>query len=278
MSTAAEPTLTPPTPTTPSTAAPGGSSGAGAAPTAATPKAEPFRFGAVDEQGNAIPEWAQGKTPAEVLAIGKGLEQTLRDSMLRSNPAPAPQPTAPTQPDVGFDPNEYLTGARLNEQAPRLVERAMQPHMEQVFAMTAENNLETVRRENADVFSKWGPEVYGKLAHVPKNQWTLANLRTVANMVKADHVTELARVEAERIVAEMGGTLRSSGAALPSVPTPDPLSLTNEKVSADWRDRAAKLGITDSTVEEWCRVNGISREQFFKDFEATAITEVTRRG
>ena len=159
-----------------------------------------------------------------------------------------------------------------------MVDDRIEARLAEVYAMSADANLHTVRRDESAIFEKYGPEVYGHLSRVPKNLWTVDNLKRVVNMVKADHVTDIARLEAERMVAEMGGTLRSTGAA-PSPGTPQNLtaSLQSDKIPSEWKDRATKAGITEATVREFCQANGTTPEQFFAQFDRQVITEVTRR-
>ena len=80
----------------------------------------------------------------------------------------------------------------------------------------------------------------------------------------------------------MTPTMRSGGAGSGSVPTPQPeFSLKSEKLPEAWRQRAESLGLTEQALTEFCASNGMSREQFFQQFEkglvSDAVTEISIR-
>lgn len=179
-----------------------------------------------------------------------------------------------------FQEGAYVDGGELMRHAPSLVNQAVAPRFESIYEMQAGTNLMLVKQDPtlSDVFTKYGPEVNAYLASVPKDKWSIDNLKRVAKMVAADHLDDLARLRAERIVAETGQTLRSSGAALPAQPAPSPSnSLQSDKIPLEWKERAAKAGISESVVNEWCMSNHMTPEQFYAQFATTVITEVTRR-
>lgn len=173
--------------------------------------------------------------------------------------------------------DDYVTGRDFDRMAPRVMEQYMAPALANVVEMTAQGNLAHVQRDSSAIFQKYGPEVLAKLAGVPKNLWTVDNLKTVVNLVKADHVEELAREQATRLVAEMEPTWRSTGAAAaPGAFAQPTLGITSETLPSDWRARAGKAGLTEQALDEFCRANEITREDWFKMFDKTAITEVRR--
>jgi hypothetical protein len=280
MSTSVEPQTpssgTSPSATSPSPAASGG--------TQAASSPEPFRYGA------DAPAWAQGKTASEVLGIAEQQNSVIRSYINTGPPPQQPQPqqpytnqygsyVPPVQQDPGFNQTEYVTGADIQRLAPKLIQDAVNPQLTAVIDMTAQGNLAHVQRDNAAIFQKYGPEVNIKLANVPKNLWTVDNLRTVVNLVKADHVEELASEIASQRFAGLGAELRSNGSPTPPVAQPEPKNtLQSNEIPQDWKDRAAKAGLTEQTVDEWCRANEISREQFYSTFGNTVITEVSRKG
>jgi hypothetical protein len=274
MSTEApQPTTTPTAPPSnapsPSAAAPTGT------PSAAIPS-EPFRYGA-----NA-PTWAQGKTAEEVLGIAEkltGVVQTYvqTNAPLPTQPAPTynvPTPTAPT-----FDPDSYIQRRDMETLAPRMIQDTVAPQFKSLYENLAQSNLETVKRSNAVIFEKYGPEVYSYLAKVPIEQRTVDNLTTIVKLVRADHVDELASEIASRRVAEMEPTLRSNGSpAVPVATQEQKYTLQSDAIPQDWKDRAATAGLTEQAVEEFCRANDMTKAQFYSQFGKTAITEVTQRG
>lgn len=230
------------------------------------------------------PAWARGKTSDEILGIANQLygtlEQAVRGQGQPQQPQPAPAQQAPASP--AFDPDGYLTGRDFERVAPQYVQQYIQPQIQQSFEMMADVNLANAKREHPDIFAKYGPEVLGYLSRLPKTGWTGQNLDMVVKLVKADHVDEMAREHATRLVAEMEPTLRSGGAGgANGVPISQPnadYTLASAKIPTDWKERAAKVGLTENAVDEFCRANEMSRADFFRQFEQTAITEVTRHG
>jgi hypothetical protein len=219
------------------------------------------------------PAWAAGKTADEVLGIAGQMEQTLQRFVAGNQPAPAPAAPAPA-PAQGFADDDYVSGAQFRAAAPQFVQQYVQPQMAQLQASIAQTNLETVRRDPkcAEIFDKWGPEVYNKLASVDKSHWNVDNLRVIVNLVKADHVDEIANERASRLATERMETFRSSGVGLPSVPATSPqYTLQSEQLPAAYRERLAKVGLTEPQLDEFCRANGMTREQFFADVAKTVV-------
>jgi len=183
----------------------------------------------------------------------------------------------PVQQDQGFNQTEYVTGADIQRLAPKLIQDAVNPQLQAVVDMTAQGNLAHVQRDNAAIFQKYGPEVNIKLANVPKNLWTVDNLRTVVNLVKADHVEELASEIASQRFAGLGAELRSNGSPTPPVASNEPqYTLKGDLVSEDFKKRAAETGLTDTAIAEFCRANDMTVEDWYKLYGKTAITEVAR--
>lgn len=244
-----------PTPATPSTVS-------GGTPTEPA-KAEPWRAGA------EAPAWARGKTGEEILAItNQFVEQVVRPA------APAPVAQAPSVP-TALDPQGYVTGQDLlNAQ-----QQAVSQFAPTLQRLAEQNALSTYRLVSSDpkyaeVFKNYGPEVSQYLARLPREQWTVDIVEGAAKLVRADHVDELVRDGAQRLIQNMEPTIRpTGGGATPQAPNQD-LSLKSDKLPTEWRDRAAKVGLDERTLDEFCFANNISREQFFKTFEHGLIVEI----
>ncbi len=160
--------------------------------------------------------------------------------------------------------------------------QGQQAQVQRAVDLTASMALDRVRSERPEIFNKYGPEVYGYLAKVPKTDWTVDNLNDVANLVAGKHYRELAREEAQRLAvagSTDAGVIRSQTGAAPNLATPTStdFSPSSEKIPAEYRARMAAVGIDARTMDEWCRVNNMTHEQFVKQFEHTAITEHSGR-
>ena len=249
---------------TPSSTPPGGT------PTSTTPPApEPFRY------GENAPAWARGKTAEEVLGIAQNLVNTFE----RAPASPQAQGAVQTQynaassnivrdsgaPTVGDD--DYITGKDLKAMLADISTRQVQPAINQGVELGASANLGWLRREHAEVFQKYGPEISQKLASVPKHLWTIDNLETVVKLVKVDHLDEISREQALKLASTMEPTIRSSGAG-GSVPVPvKEHSLESERIPAEWKQRASAVGVTEQVVREFCAANEMTPEAFYKQFE-----------
>lgn len=166
-----------------------------------------------------------------------------------------------------------MNGAQFRQAAPHVIRQAIGGDLERLQASIAQTNLETVKRDPncVEIFQKYGPEVYNTLASVDKSYWNVDNLRRIVNLVKADHVDEIANERASRLATERMETIRSSGAGFPSVPPQSPdNTLQSEKLPADYRERLAKVGMNESTLDEFCRANGMTRQQWFDQFTVAA--------
>lgn len=272
MSTDAQP-QSPPAATSPSSA-PSGGTPTGSEPPS-SPPANDFRF------GDDAPAWAKGKTPQEVLGIASQLANTVQQYNMGGQPQQQQYQAAPQQPQQPqFASDEYVTGDRLQQWGQQAITEYVTPQLQGIVDMTAQTNLNFVQREFSKEFERYGPEIHANLATLTdKRLWTVDNLKKIVKFVKADHVDELAREQAARLVAEMEPTWRSSGAASAPVASTEPqLTVQSETLPADWRERAAKVGLTEQTLDEFCRANDMTRADWFKLFDKTAITEVTRRG
>lgn len=200
----------------------------------------------------------------------------LMDSVTRpGTPTPA-APMPPANPTAPLDPGAYATGQDiLNAQQAAVAQFA--PQLQRLAQQNAASTYRLVSSDPrfVETFQKYGPEVTTYLANVPREQWTVDIVEGAAKLVRADHLDELARDRANQIMQGMEPTIRpTGGGSTPQALTPD-LSLKSEKLPSDWRERAAKVGLTERVLDEFCLGTGLTREQFFRQFETGGIiTEV----
>lgn len=185
----------------------------------------------------------------------------------------AAQPSAPDPaPSPGFRDDDYVMGAQVRDFAQQFANQSILPQLQATQRLAAQTNLAMVKREHADVFQKYGPEVETYLAGVPVDQWTLPTLEKVVKFVKSEHFDELleskAREKAQQLLQEAGPSgLRPSGApgGGPSHQhNTQKFTLSDPDLPAPWRDRAEKAGLTELQIDSYCRATGTSREDFFK--------------
>ncbi len=194
--------------------------------------------------------------------------------------APAPTPSAPAQPTyTAPGDEEYVSGGQARAMAEFYAQRGQQD-MQAVVNANAEIALDIVKAKYPKYFSKYGPSINATLASLPdKRLWTIANLEKAVKLSLVDHVDEIAREEAGRLAAEMEPTLRSTGAGGGPISQPHAdYTLRSEKLPSEWKERAAQVGLTEGAIDDFCRANDMTREDWFKLFGSTAITEGSRRG
>lgn len=222
--------------------------------------------------------WARGKTVSEVLGIAETLNTTV-SRYISSPPPPAAAPPAPVQPQNGLADDQIVYGADLNRFAPAAIDQRLASQINPVYDTMASMAQQTVRSKYAAEFASYGPEINAMWASIQdKRQHTVDNLEMAVKVVLTNHLDEIASQRAQRLVQERPETLRSLGAAPPAVaPQPDH-SLQSEKLPADWKNWAQQAGLTEQAIDEFCRGNEMSREQFFGQFAKRGIiTEVSFR-
>ena len=208
--------------------------------------------------------WARGKTGSEVLGIAGQLEQSLQHVVTSGTPAPTNgQPPAPSP---AFADEDVVRGADLNRLAPKLIDERVDSRLAQINEQMANLALDRVRTEHAEMFAKYGPEIYGHLARLNKQAggYTVDNLTMVVNIVRGQHVDEIVREKLHAQSTPHEPALRSTGAA-PVSPAPlaTDFSVQSAQLPPEFREKLAKAGITDATMQEFCRVNNMTVQDYF---------------
>jgi hypothetical protein len=210
--------------------------------------------------------WARGKTAEEILGIGTQAIAALRQ--LASQPTPQtvtnPAPQASNQQPLRDD-DDIVTAGQL-----RNIMGAVMPQLQQIQTQTsqlAQYALNQVRASYPKEFARWEPEIMSQILPLPREQWTLDNLRMAVDLVRGRHIEDLATDRARELAANQGLTLRTDGNPYSSAPLDKSLSLESEKLPTDFRERLAKQGISEATVREFCAKTGMSLEQWFKNAE-----------
>jgi hypothetical protein len=201
-------------------------------------------------------------TPEQIL----GIAEVLVTERPQSEAATPPVNTAPQGFDFADD--DYISGKQLRDTLGRLV-----PQQNTAVELAASANVGIARQQYADDFRRFGPEINAKIAQVPAHLRTLDNLAMVVKMVRSDHVDEIAHERAQQLVSTMDPTLRSNGGGAPPVPASHENTLAADTVPAEWKRRALAAGITDRTVEEFCRSNDMTPADFYKQF-ATPMNRI----
>lgn len=197
------------------------------------------------------------------------LMQGLVESVGRGAAA-APAAAAPVQ--AGDD--DYVTGATLR-QAQNAAVAQISPWLKQVADQQATVSYNIAKRENANVFQKYEPEIIQVLQRVPRENWTLDVIDNAVKFVKGSHVDELAAEKVRALEQTMTATMRSTGrAGLPSdSPNTDTVASSLDKAPESWRIHAKAVGIDENSVWEFCRNTDTTPEEFFRQFGKGLVTD-----
>lgn len=265
----------PPTPTgsPPSSTPPAGST-TNATDSASNPTPQAWRAPA-----NA-PAWAAGKTADEILGLSQQMYSVLERFNQQAAATRPPEPAYPTpvQSNGDLADDDYVNGAALKRYLQQASQQYVAPQMQQVHASNAGLALGIVQQRYGDDFRRYGPEINAMIANLPLEARNLDNLERVVKFVRSEHLDQLVEEKARALAQEMSGQmasgLRSSGSPT-GVPLPadNQASIQNEALPALWREKAAKVGLTDQTVREFCVANGMTPEEFFKQFEGNVMTD-----
>ena len=174
--------------------------------------------------------------------------------------------------------DDYMTGRDVRALLTQAAAQQVTPQLNQAIDLAVSSNMAAARQLYTKEFQRFGPEITAKLAAVPKNLWTLDNIETVIKLVKVDHHAELVREEATQLAATMEPTIRSTGAG-GSVPVPlKEHSLASDRIPAEWKERAARVGVTEQVVRDFCQANDTTVEAFYKQFDTPRNTIVADIG
>ena len=210
-----------------------------------------------------VPEYLRGKTAADAAALLQGLV-----SQVGRGAAQPAQDLPPPQDD------EYVTAAHL-KQAQQQAINQMSPWLATVADQQATMSYNLAKREDAEIFKKYEPEIISVLQRIPRQNWTLDAVKNAVTYVKGNHVEEILAEHTRKIESTMAGTMRSTGRAGSPTDsqTQDTVGQRLGKTPDSWKAHAQAVGITDQQVYEFCQANDTTPEEFFKQFEKGIVTD-----
>ena len=202
--------------------------------------------------------WLRGKTAEEGAALSDQMytELTRRTPQAPASP-PAPNGSAPAGPTLPSDelwltnPNsamrQVLDHARQTEFMPALANMANQ------LGATAR---EVVKRDYADDFRKWGPEIDLYINQMDPQYRSIDNIAKVVGMVRANHIDEIATERAQAKLNEMlnAGTIIRPGAAPNGTSTAVPgasVDLARAELPAEYARVLQRYGVTSEKLDEF---------------------------
>lgn len=204
------------------------------------------------------PEWARGKTYAEVLNLGNQAVNALYQ--VASMPQPTYQPPAPRGEEIRDD--DIVDGRALKQFAQQYAQPQVDPNTQSQMAQLA---LSHVRANNGKVFEKYGPEIMGEVAKLPVGLRSVDNLETIVSLVRGRHVDELAEELARTKFANTAGLSARSNGSAPGYPGASGSLLESDELPTMYRERLKKAGLTDAAVRSFCVSSGQDYNQFIRD-------------
>lgn len=211
-------------------------------PTGATPTAiDPYQVRIPD---NDPRPWARGKTAAEILGIGDQTIGALQQVAYQQQQAQ--QVVPPVNPIAQMNKDDVVTVEMMQQYAQTLVPRDNRPG--QQLAQLAYERVST-EPKYADVFARYPVEINNHLRQMPADLWTLDNIRLVGNLVRGEHIDELADAKAQQKLQGMQG-LPIRGNSLGSA------QVDSDGLPANYQDTLSRIGASLSQVDGFCVANG----------------------
>lgn len=204
--------------------------------------------------------WARGKTYAEVLGLTDQAIVALQDVARQQVQAPVQQYQAPSLPDDG----QIVDVKMMREYAQQIQQGAQDPT---IRTQLAQLNYDRVANESRykEIFEKYPLEIANHLRQMPAPMWTLDNIRLVGNLVRGEHVDELADARATQKLQQMQGLpIRGNGLG-----TDNPQD--SNGLPANYQEILTKVGVSMSQVDGFCAANGWTREKWFKHYSKNAM-------
>lgn len=215
---------------------------------------------------DTVPEYLRNKTAADAAALLQGLVEGVGRGQQQAQSAPPPLNTLAN--------DEYVTRAHL-DQAQQNALSQVSPWLKQVADQQATVSYNIAKREHAEVFKRYEPEVIKVLQRVPRENWTLDVIENAVTFVKGSHVDEITADKVRALESTMASTMRSTGRAglSPDSHTKDTVATMLGKAPEAWRAHAQAVGITEDDLWEFCRNQDTTPDEFFKQFGSGLITD-----
>lgn len=198
----------------------------------------------------------RGKTADEVAGLS---DQMYAELLKRAPASPAPAPAPAPANNIGM-PNQDLWLTDPNAAAQQMLQHARQtefaPALATMAAQMGSTAREVVRRDYAEDFTKYGPEIDLFINQMDPQFRTIDNITKVVGMVRANHLDEIVAERAARKLDDMiaaGSVLRSGSAPNGPVATA-PGTITDFKTAGlpdNYRRMLDRYGVTPETLDEF---------------------------
>jgi hypothetical protein len=223
---------------------------------------EPVRFGA------DAPEWARGKTPAELNATleqlaalaQRGLTQPQAQPPQQSGYQPSPYTATQAAALMPPGPDDYVTGQHIQQYRDQVLQQA-QGYANPAIEMAASGNLDRVKEKYSKEFAKYGPEIFGLISRIPKTDWSIDTLANAVKVTLAGHLDELVNDRVAQFQSSQDPALRSSGANGSTAPSTQAL---DQGLTDAQKERLRRQGITEQVVADFAAKKGMTPQRWYE--------------
>ena len=239
------------------------------------------------------PEWAHGKNVGDLIAQ----VESLRDAVATATPAPAPLPPAPAAvpvpvpvaPASGISADAIYSDTEgfvrsIQDYTDAKVAEGLQaasgPILQPLAVMARNSAMANPKRKS--VWDAYGPEIDAVMAKIPiENRANPELWDQAARMVAGEHIDELARKEADRLIASGGdaGMITSGG-----VTSATGNGITASPIQALFNDDHPSIqgfkeeGMSVSVVVDHARKMGYDEDTYAKMLEAKTSRRYSTSG
>lgn len=243
-----------------------------------------FRYTA----GNGVPDWAVGKTAAEVLGLAVKQNEIISGMPAYSAGQPK-EVTGNEKPWQQYVPNSGMAAAMPTDDEwvatpQKAFEKALDANVASRFAPMFEGMAASIAQGaraqaaivHAKAFEKYGPEIDNEVAKVPIGQRTVDLYRYAVDIVRGRHVDDVVEERVRERMAGLPGAERSTGGASGAAASSGLLDW--EKLPPTVKDKWQRAGITEAEIREDCAKWGIRPEKFLEMTLANQVVFETPDG
>ncbi|MFH0899309.1 MAG: hypothetical protein V2A73_01640 [Pseudomonadota bacterium] len=229
-----------------------------------------------------MPDWAVGKTAAEVLGLAKQQNDIISSMPAYQPPRNEPVSEKPWQtapPGLPTDDDWTATPSK----AASAFEKVMAANLEARYTPMLEGMAQSVAqgaRAQAQMlfskeFGKYGPEIDNEIAKVSIAQRTPDLYRYAVEIVRGRHIEELAEERVRERMANLPAAERAMGGAMGAAQT----GLVDwDKLPPVIKDKWQRAGITEATIREDCAKWGMTPARFLEMTMADQVISETPDG
>ena len=229
-------------------------------------------------------------TQKTLQSVGNFNQPSPQPQQHNTQQTPEPNMNQPQQPQMP-DPDLQLTNPQeYNRQLQQYIAAMQQQQLQQYSQPFVQSAADTALHlskngKYKNVWDRWEPEIMAELNNIPRQHWNVTLLDKAAQLVRANHLDEIVREEAERMASQRPSAPAVEGtepSGLPSQgsdngplaemfeenhPAIQRLKKANLTLS-DIRARLGKMNVTEEEYAESLKKSNIIAEDTYSQVEA----------